>query len=172
MRCQRVWWPVSVLLAVVSTGASAASIEPLEAGGGLFAAFTAVGPDFVARRAWVSDAQGNGDGVASRGEVVSLNVSVRNSGFADAVGVRTQLSLDDPDADMWSGSAWRGTWSVGNTRTYGHNISMATRATPHDVKTLLTITADNGGPWRFVVTFSIAAAPLEFVKIDTWIDDP
>ena len=172
MRSRKRWWTVFAALAAVSTGASAATIEALDVGGEGLAGIAAVGPDFVARRAWVSDAQGSGDGVASPGESVSLNVSLRNAGFADAVNTRTTLASSDPDVRVTSSLRHRGTWPVGSTWASSHEVSISATAVSHDATALVTVTADNGGPWRFIVTFAIAPAPLEFVKLDTWIDDP
>jgi hypothetical protein len=163
------WAVVALLLAGV---ANAASIQPMGPPGAGVAGIAAVGPEFAGRRAWVADSQGGPAGVANPGESVYVHVAMQNVGFADAVNMRMTIATDDPDVGLSSIYFHRPHWPVGDTRDYGSNAVIAATAVPHDVTAVVTVTADNGGPWVFGLTFPIVASPLAFVRLDGWMADP
>ena len=165
-------WLVCVALVSTSGAASAVTIQDMAAGVGALGGVAAAGPDFVARTAWIVDAAGNADGVANPGEHVVLHVLLRNAGSGDAFTTRTSLTTDDPSVDITSRTNQRGVWPVNDTWASSYAVVIDPAADPHDVTAVATVTASNGGPWRFIVTFTIAAQPLEFVKLDSWVDDP
>ncbi len=132
-----------------------------------------VGPEFVARDASIDDVVGNDDGVANAGETLVLRVRLRNAGVADASGVAVSIATDDPwvteIGPVYSPAV---AWNVGLTRTVSTYVRLATDAPTHEVATILTLTAENGGPWHFLLTFHVTEREPDFVKVDAWSDDP
>ena len=169
-RVYRLAWALFAFT-VVAAAADAAGIYRLDPGGGV-AGVAAVGPEFVARNAWVSDAGANGDGVVSPGENVFVRISMQNAGGADARNTRIALATTDPDVDISTDAFRDAVWSAGRMWEPGWNATIAATSAPHDVTAVVTVTADNGGPWLFILTFAVAEAPLSFAKVDTRIEDP
>ncbi len=169
---QRVRRAALVTLVAISTTVSAATIQGIDAAGVGMGGIAVFGPDIVARRAWISDPSGNGDGMANPGEQVVLNVRLRNSGISGATNARVTVSTDDPAVDMSTYTARRSTWPVDDPASYAWGASISPAAAPHDVTVIATVTADNGGPWLFVITFAIAPTPVDFARVDGWITDP
>jgi hypothetical protein len=172
-RLYRSGWTCALAALTVAAGAAhATSIYRLEERAGGVAGVAGVGPEFVARGAWVDDARANSDGVASPGEKVAVRISLQNVGVADAGDTRIALATDDPDVDISTDAPVYTVWPVGLAIELGWNVTIGTTAAAHDVSAIVTVTADNGGPWRFIVTFPVATAPLHFAKLDDRIEDP
>ena len=164
-------WVLVAFMAVVGS-AHAASIHALDDGGGGVAGAAAVAPEFVARSAWITDAQAHGDGVTSPGESVYVRISLRNVGAVDAMNTRITLATDDPDIDITEHAFQTTVWQAGIAKERAWYVTIAATAALHDVTAIVAVTADNGGPWRFILTFPIAQAPLYFTKADDRIEDP
>lgn len=160
MSGRRVLWSVVMCVAFLVAGLAGAtptvSIRPLETAVGGMVGIATVRPEFVAKDASIADADGNGDGVANPGEPVTARIRLRNTGFIDATDVRVALTSEDPSVSA-GGSRWVGHWPVGETRTVSVSLWIASGASTHDVTTLVTVTASNGGPWVFVLVFPIDA---------------
>ena len=152
--------------------AYALPIHPLDIAVEEVAGMAAMGPEFVAKDAWVSDPTGNGDRVANPGEHVTVRIRLRNAGLADATDVRVALTTDDATVSTAGASASIANWPVGETNIAGLSIEIAPDASSHDITAIVTITAANGGPWHFMLVFPIDAPEMEFTKLDAWVDDP
>ncbi|MBT5711815.1 hypothetical protein HOI71_12285 [Candidatus Poribacteria bacterium] len=117
-------------------------------------------PDFERRSVWVWDrsTSGNGDGAANPGERVYPRIRLRNIGQSPATNVRASLVILDPDVEVVSGLVTHDTWPAGEGRSNnGFVLDIATDATSHAVEAVLSVTADDVGPWRFAVTIPVVA---------------
>ncbi|MAF12915.1 hypothetical protein CMK11_20890 [Candidatus Poribacteria bacterium] len=117
-------------------------------------------PEFALRNAWVWDPQpgANHDGQASPGERVFPRVRIRNVGDGAASSVQAVLSIVDDDVTVVDGIASHDEWPVGEARNNnGFIIDIAPDATSHAVQAVLSVTADDVGPWQFAVTIPIVA---------------
>ncbi|MAF12916.1 hypothetical protein CMK11_20895, partial [Candidatus Poribacteria bacterium] len=163
---------VLVAFTVVAGAAHAASVYRIEPADGGIAGMAAVAPEFVARSASVEDQGANGDGVASPGESLHVRLRLQNAGGDDAQNLTMALTTDDPDIDLPESVLVSPRWQAGLTTSVAWRVTIAATAAPHLVAATATFTADNGGPWAFIVAFRIEAAPVAFAKTDGWIDDP
>ncbi|MBT7807791.1 hypothetical protein HN766_19975, partial [Candidatus Poribacteria bacterium] len=133
-----------------------------------------VGPDFVATPGFVEDFfwNGNGDGVASPGEQVRVTFRIRNSGLLAASHVRPTAASADPRVTQIGTMGSVDEWIPGDVRTVGVVMSISPTAESGDVVSVITLTADSGGPWRFILTFPIVAPAILFSRDDTTVTDP
>ena len=86
----------------------------------------------------------------------------------------------DPDVDIVSGFVTHDSWPVGEARNNnGLVLDISPDATPHDVTVVLSVVADDAGPWGFSFTMPIVAAQVETTALlanfpnpfnpETWI---
>ncbi|MBT5714153.1 hypothetical protein HOI71_24105, partial [Candidatus Poribacteria bacterium] len=116
-------------------------------------------PAFALRNSWAWDPQpgGNHDGQANPGERVFPRVRIASTG-GPATGVQAVLSIIDDDITVVNGIVTHEAWPSGEARNNnGFVLDISETATPHDVEAVLSVTADNGGPWQFAVTIPIVA---------------
>ncbi|MBT5711820.1 hypothetical protein HOI71_12310 [Candidatus Poribacteria bacterium] len=142
----------------------------------------ALPPDFELRNAWVWEPPpaGNGDGDVNPGERVFPRVRLRNVGAGPGQIVQASLVVLDPDVDIVSGFVTHDSWPVGEARNNnGLVLDISPDATPHDVTVVLSVVADDAGPWGFSFTMPIVAAQVETTALlanfpnpfnpETWI---
>ena len=161
---------VCAVMLVPFLAAAQVGIEPQRAGVVGFA--VAAGPDFVASPGFVDDSSGNGDGVANPGEGVRVTFSLRNSGLSATQDVRVVVVSDDPRVDVGSVGGGAFFWPVGDVWMYSVSMPISVSATSGDVISVVTVTAADGGPWHFILTFPIVAPSVRFVGEDTTFSDP
>lgn len=161
---------VCAVMLVPFLAAAQVGIEPRRSGAVGFA--VAAGPDFVASPGFVDDSSGNGDGVANPGEGLRVTFSLRNSGLSATQDVRVVVDSDDPRVDVGSVSGGALFWAVGDVWTYRVSMPISVSATSGDVISVVTVTAADGGPWHFILTFPIVAPSVRFVREDTTVSDP
>ena len=166
------WTCAMVVIGAAAISSHAATIHALDDGRLGVVGMAAVGPQFVARSATVDDAWGNGDGVANPGEDIYLHLSMRNVGLASGINVRVAAAENDPDVRFVGSLGVWWEWPVGATDVLRYRLAISQSALEHTVTIQLAVTADNGGPWRFVVTFPIATDPIAFTQLDDWLVDP
>ncbi len=115
---------------------------------------------FALRNAWVWDPEpgANHNGQANPGERIFPRVRIRNLGQASASDVQAVLSIADDDVTVVNGIVTHDEWPGGEARNNnGFVIDIAPDATSHDVHAVLSVTADDVGPWQFAVTIRIVA---------------
>ena len=168
---RRFAWMISVCSAMLVPFFARAQVRIEPQGVGRVRA-AAVGPDIVASPGFVNDANGNGDGVANPGEGVFVTFSLRNSGLAATQDVRVVVASDDPRVEVGSVGGGAFFWGVGDAWTYSVSIPISFSATSGDVVSVVTVTAADGGPWHFLLTFPIVAPSVLFTREDTSVSDP
>ena len=134
-----------------------------------------VSPDFDRRAHWVYDPSpgGNGDGIASPGESVYPRIRLKNVGTGEARGVRVHYTTQDPATDLRGSGATSDAWPAGMARNSDAlTMAIASDVEPRDVTIVVDVTADNGGPWRFVVVLPIAYPAVFFQLRSAWLFDP
>jgi len=121
---------------------------------------TAAPPAFEFRSAWIRDRapDGNADGVANSGERVLPRVRIKNIGDGPGQNVHASLVIVDSDVTVVSGFASHSTWPAGEARNNGFILDIALDATAHDVQAVLSVVADDAGPWTFNFTIPIVAS--------------
>ncbi|MBT7097883.1 hypothetical protein HN937_10950, partial [Candidatus Poribacteria bacterium] len=123
----------------------------------------ALPPDFELRAAWVWEpAPGaNADGDVDPGERVFPRVRLRNVGQGAGTNVHASLVILDADVEVPSGFVTHASWPVGEARNNnGLVVDISPDATPHDVQAVLSVTADDAGPWAFSFTIPVVAAQV------------
>ena len=135
-----------------------------------------VGPsEITLRNHWLYDPSpgGNADGVADAGERLHPRIRLRNDSVLDVQNARVRLTTDDADVTVVDGNVQHGIWPAGEARNNnGFVLDIAPGATAHDVNLVVDVTADNGGPWQFTVTFPVVAGAPTFVRRNAWIYEP
>ncbi|MBT3269688.1 hypothetical protein HN371_21265 [Candidatus Poribacteria bacterium] len=117
-------------------------------------------PAFALRNSWPWDPQpgGNRDGQANPGERVFPRVRIANTGGPATGAVQAVLSIIDDDITVVNGIVTHEAWPAGEARNNnGFVLDISETATPHDVAAVLSVTADDAGPWQFAVTIPIVA---------------
>jgi TolB protein len=160
---------VAFQLAVVPTN-GVLSIEDLS----VSIAGAGVGPAFSKRSAWTFDPTpgGNKDGSANPNERVQPRIRLRNDGSADARNVEVSVTIADPAVAVIVGTVSHDVWGTGQARNNnGLLLDITADATAHDVAVVVDVTADNGGPWQFIYTFSIVQPPPSLAARSIWARD-
>ena len=114
-------------------------------------------PDFERRSVWTWDPipGGNGNGQVNPGERGLPRVRLKNVG-GPVDNVRANLIITDSDVDVVSGFVPHDTWPAGEARNNtGFVLDILENATPHDVRAVLIVTADDDRLWRFAFTIPI-----------------
>ena len=133
----------------------------------------AVEIDHVSDWVWDPTPQGNNDKVANPGERVYPRVRLVIETIATARNVRATLVIDDPDVEVISGLATYDTipGEAGRNVT-DFAVDISPTASAHDITAIVSVTAENGGPWQFTYTIPIIASPPEIAQRADWIWDP
>ena len=142
-------------------------IDALDVG---VAGLAAAGPDLVATPGLIDDYIGNHDGIANPLETVRVEFGLWNVGAEEARGVRLAWDIDNPHASLGSNGR-PSSVPVGDTGRVLFDTRISPDATSGDVTIVITVTADNGGPWRFIATFAIVAPSIRFAHEDTTVTD-
>ncbi|MAF10170.1 hypothetical protein CMK11_06925 [Candidatus Poribacteria bacterium] len=122
---------------------------------------------------WDPAPRANNDKVANPGETILPRVRLTNASVASAQNVRATLLIDDTDIEVTSGLVTHDTWPGGVGRNnHGFVVDVSPAASAHDVAAIVSVTADNGGPWQFSFTIPIVDRPPEIEQRSYWIWDP
>jgi len=119
-------------------------------------------PDFVLRNSWVFDPEpgADHDGQATPGERVFPRARLTNIGVGSGTSVRVELVIADSDITVVNGVVTHDVWPAGETRNNnGFILDIASDASAHGVSAVVVVTADDGGPWQFVIAIPVAEAP-------------
>ncbi|MAF10171.1 hypothetical protein CMK11_06930 [Candidatus Poribacteria bacterium] len=120
-------------------------------------------PDFTLRNAWVWEPipGGGADGDVNPGERVFPRFRLMNIGPGAGSNVQASLVVLDSDVEVVSGFVTHDSWPVGVGRNNnGLVLDISPNATPHDVTLVLSVVADDAGPWGFSFTMPIVAAQV------------
>lgn len=134
-----------------------------------------VSPSFEHRSHWVFDPApgGDGDGVANPGERVQPRIRLKNVGSGEARNVRVVVTMDDFAVTAEVAEVGSPAWPAGEARNNsGFVFLIAPGATPREARVRVDVFADNGGPWQFDVTFTVAYPPVFFAHRNDWVFDP
>ncbi len=129
---------------------------------------------FSYRNSWIFEPNAEmKNGQADPGERVKPRVRLRNEGSRAAQNVVVALSTDDPDVTIVEGTVNHATWPLGEARdNVGFVVDIAPGTDPHDVRVIVDVSAQNGGPWQFSFTFPVVLPLPAFDPRNAWIYDP
>ena len=129
---------------------------------------------FSYRNSWIFEPNAEMKiGQADPGERVKPRVRLRNEGSRAAQNVVVALSTDDPDVTIVEGTVNHATWPLGEARdNVGFVVDIAPGTDPHDVRVIVDVSAQNGGPWQFSFTFPVVLPLPAFDPRNAWIYDP
>ncbi|MAF08986.1 hypothetical protein CMK11_00910, partial [Candidatus Poribacteria bacterium] len=129
---------------------------------------------FTKRNAWnYEPTPATRNGQADTGEVVYPRVRLYNVGPEDATNVTVTFSSDDHKLTITDRIVTHATWPAGEARNnVGPEISITPESPSRDVTVIVDVTADVGGPWRFLFTFPVVAPGLTFTSRNAWVFEP
>jgi hypothetical protein len=112
---------------------------------------------FAQRSSWIRDqVTGDADRLAEPGERVEIRTRLVHDGGTDAQNVTVTLSTSDENVGVSSATVNHATWTVGQARNNVGLVVDLGEGVGASVDFVLTVTADNGGPWQFSFTVAVA----------------
>jgi hypothetical protein len=128
---------------------------------------------YVSGWIWDPAPRGNNDKVANPGERIQPRVRLANAAVTDIQNARATLLIDDADMEVVSGLVTHDAWPGGVGRNnHGFVVNVSPTASAHDVAAIVSVTADNGGPWQFSFTIPIVEPPPNIQQRSDWVWDP
>ncbi len=113
----------------------------------------------------ISEVSGNGDGTPNPGEVVDLQVTLRNNGSNAVSGGAATLSSPEAWASVQTGTASLGTVAAGGTAVATFRVAVASDAPGGDAAALRLDATGSGGDWTSLVGLDVSGPAGSFNRL-------